>query len=158
MPAGKTLDFTRLEDRALFEWRQLEYVGFVKTLNAAALRINPKFRLVMNQWADNTDFMYQAMIGGLRFPSTEVGHLKLGEESSLYLYRATESLGGELVTVINDPNQLKPVYRCTAALAEACAGGGTVYALPPSSDADEAGQAARKFYRFLRRTASGMKA
>lgn len=151
MPDSEKLDFTKREDRTFYEWRQQSYVDYVKAIETAVIKVDPDFSLVMNHWADCTDFMYQAIHGGLTHPSTEVGHLKMGEESSLYMYRTVESVcSGGLITVINSPDQIKPKYRCEVALAEAYAGGGMVYALPPAGDQDEIGQTAKRFYKFVR--------
>lgn len=144
------LDFTDPVHRAFFEWRLDCYSSFVKSVQTSVLPLNPDFRILMNQCADTLDFVREALDGALEMPTTELGHLSVGNESTLYMYRLTERAnGGKLIAVINDINQVKPAYRYRICLAEAYAGGGSIYAAAPDGT-DEIAQISQSYYDFIR--------
>jgi len=145
-----TLDFTDPAHRAYFEWRLANYTDFVKSLQSSVRLVNPRFEVIANQCTDTLDFVREALDGALNRPTTELWHLSMGDESSLYMYRLTERAnGGRLTGVINDINQVKPGYRYRVCLAEAYAGGGNVYAAAPTGT-DEIAQISRNYYEFIR--------
>lgn len=142
------LDFTKPVDRAFFEWRLGLYTDFVKTLQAQVRTTHPKFRVLMNQCTDSLDFVRQALDGALEVGTTELWHMTLGDESSLYMYRQMEGINGSrLIGVINDPNQAQPDYRYKVCIAEAYAGGGSIYAAAPGPGI---GQLSPIYYDFIR--------
>ena len=129
LDSGK-LDFRRPVDRALKTWRLRNFVDFVKAVEADVRKSHPNFIIIMNHGGGTPDFTYEAVNGALKYPSTELWHLRLGDDSSLYLYSSTEAANGaKMIGLINFAEQMKPDYRYRAALAEAYAAGGTFYAV-----------------------------
>lgn len=129
LDTGK-LDYRRPVDRALRTWRLQEFTDFVKTIERHVRRSYPGFIIIMNHGGGTPDFTYEAANGALRYPSTELWHLKLGDDPSLYIYISAEAAKtGKTIGLINFGDQLKPSYRYRVALAEAYAGGGTFYAV-----------------------------
>ncbi len=129
LDSGK-LDFKRPVDRAFKTWRLQNFVDFVKAIEADVRKAHPGFIIIMNHGGGTPDFTYEALHGALGYPSTELWHLKLGDDSSLYLYSSCEAANGaKMIGLINYAEQMKPDYRYRVALAEAWSGGGTFYAV-----------------------------
>ncbi len=124
-----TLDFARQADREYFKWRLQSYVDFVKAIEKDIHADYPDFRIVMNHNVDTLDFGYQAIHGAFEVPSSEINHLKVGEASSIYMFRFCKALMEEpCLIVINAGVQIEPVIRYRILMAEALAGGGAIYA------------------------------
>jgi hypothetical protein len=143
------LDLSRRVDREYLVWRLESYVDFVKAIDDDVLNSHPDFRLVMNHAADTLDFAYQAIHGAFRYPSTECNHVRLGEQPALYMFRFSEALMSEpMLTVVNSPAQIEPGFRYRVLMAEACAGGASVYAVSAMGDGDSPG-IAKQWYDFM---------
>lgn len=122
------LDLSRRVDREYLTWRFQTYVDFVKAIEAEILQTHPDFMLVMNHAADTLDFGYQAAQGAFSHPSTEINHLRAGEQQSMYMYRFAEALMDyPMLTVVNDGKQIDPPWRNAVLLAETTASGGAQY-------------------------------
>lgn len=127
LDSGK-LDYRRPADRALRAWRLQEFTDFVKTVERHVQKSYPGFIIIMNHGGGTPDFTYEAAHGALKLPSTELWHLKLGDDPSYYIYTSAEAADtGKTIGLINFGDQIKPSYRYRVGLAEAYAGGGTFY-------------------------------
>jgi hypothetical protein len=74
--------------------------------------------------------------------------MKVGEASSIYMYRFCEALMDEpCLVVINGAAQIEPVFRYRILMAEALAGGGAVYA----ADYGEPSEVTRRYHPFMRK-------
>jgi len=141
------LDLSRVPDQAYMKWRLQSYVDFVKAIEADVHTKHPDFRIVMNHNADTLDFGYQAIHGAFQYPSTEINHMKVGESSSMYMFRFCEALMDEpCLVVINAASQIEPATRYRILMAEALAGGGAVYA----AGYGEASDITRRFHAFMK--------
>jgi hypothetical protein len=138
------LNFSLPIDRVYREWRHQQLAAFLKSVEKHARRTHPAFLLSFNHAAGDPDFACLSLADAIKIPSSELWHLKLGEDSSLYAYRLTEALSGEeCIGLPNFADQIKPDYRFRVAVAEAYAGGGAFYFGPTHEPAIE-------FSRFLR--------
>ena len=127
LDTGK-LDYDKPVDRAFKTWRLQEFVDFVKTIETDVQKSWPKFMILMNHGGGTPDFTYEAAHGGLSYPTTELWHIKLGDDSSLYLYNSCEAANGaQMIGLINFSEQYKPLYRYRVSLAEAYGAGGVFY-------------------------------
>lgn len=145
------LDFRKPVDRAFKTWRLQSFVDFVKSVETNVRRSHPSFIIIMNHGGGTPDFTYEAVNGALRYPSTELWHLKLGDDSSLYLYSSTEAANGaKMIGLINFAEQMKPDYRYRVALAEAYAGGGTFYAVTGKREDGGAPRISHDYCDFFR--------
>jgi hypothetical protein len=150
LDSGK-LDYRNAIDREFRTWRLQNFVDFVKTVESHVQKVYPRFIIIMNHGGGTPDFIYEAINGALKNPSTELWHLKLGDDSSLYLYTTTEAANSaKSIGLINFADQRKPDYRYRVALAEAFAGGGTFYFAPAGKNSAAAGQISRNYSDFLR--------
>jgi hypothetical protein len=121
---GTKLDKNDPLHRTFLEWRMQCMARFLKTVEAYVHRSHPDFVVFQNNCVDGSDYPYLALNDAIDFPSTELWHLALGDESSLYMYRLTEALnGGKALGLINSSPQVDPIYRYRAAIAESYAGG-----------------------------------
>jgi hypothetical protein len=151
MPGGdvKEADFNKLdfnvpEARVYREWRHQKLALFLKSVEKHVRRTHPAFLLSFNHAAGDPDFACLSLADAIKIPSSELWHLKLGEDSSLYAYRLTEALGDErCIGLPNFSEQITPEYRFRVAVGEAYAGGGAFYFGPTHKPAIE-------FCRFLR--------
>jgi hypothetical protein len=155
---GRTADelnFTNVDDRAFYEWRLQSFVDFVKALQAYSARKHPGFPIIMNHGSGNSNFMFEAYQGALEQPSSELWHLKLGEESSLPLYRMAEGANGSrLLSLFNYRKQIEPAFRYRTAIAESYAGGGMgLHALPVSGAQPDLEEVGLRYFQFLRANA-----
>ncbi|GMU22317.1 MAG: hypothetical protein AMXMBFR13_24030 [Phycisphaerae bacterium] len=142
------LDFNRPADRALVQWRWQGFVGSVKAIEEHVHRRFPEFTIIMNHAGGTPDFMYEAAAGALDWPSSELWSLKLGDESSLHLYRMSAAVShGPLIGLVNALTQIQPAYRYRVALAEALAGGGSFYL---TLGTPELAQISHPYARFVR--------
>jgi hypothetical protein len=150
MDSGK-LDFRKPLDRAFKTWRLQNFVDFVKAVETSVQKSYPHFIIIMNHGGGTPDFTYEAINGALKHPSTELWHLALGDDSSLYLYSGAEASGiGKLIGLINAPDQMRPTYRYRVALAEAYAGGGTFYAVAGKGEEGSVQKVSRDYCDFFR--------
>jgi hypothetical protein len=132
------LDFNKPEDRIYREWRHQELADFLNSITKHVRRTHPDFLLSFNHAAGDPNFAVLSLEDSIRIPSSELWHLKLAEDSSLYAYRLTEALSGEkCIGLVNDENQIKPVHRFHVGVAESLAGGGSFYFGPRSKPAVE---------------------
>ena len=121
---GTKLDKNDPLHRTFLEWRMQCMARFLKTVEAYVHKSHPDFVVILNNCVDGSDYPYLALNNAIDFPSTELWHLALGDESSLYMYRLTEALnGGKALGLINSSPQVDPIYRYRAAIAESYAGG-----------------------------------
>ena len=138
------LDFNIPMDRVYREWRHQQLAVFLKSVEQHVRRTHPAFLLSFNHAAGDPDFACLSLADAIKIPSSELWHLKLGEDSSLYAYRLTEALSGEqCIGLPNFAEQIAPDYRFRVAVAEAFAGGGAFYFGPTHEPAIQ-------FSRFLR--------
>jgi hypothetical protein len=138
------LDFNLPTHRVYREWRHQCLAVFLKSIEKHVRRMHPAFLLSLNHGAGDPDFAVLSLAHAIQIPSSELWHLKLGEDSSLYAYRLTEALSGETcLGLVNFAEQIAPDYRFQVAVAEAYAGGGAFYFGPTHKPAIE-------FARFLR--------
>ena len=122
------LDFSQPEDRIYREWRHKELADFLNTIANQVRRTHPGFLLTFNHAAGDPNFACLSLEGAIKIPSSELWHLNLAEESSLYAYRLTEALSGEqCIGMPNSEDQIKPHYRFVVGVAEGFAGGGSFY-------------------------------
>ncbi len=148
--SGK-LDFRIAVDREFKTWRLDQFSDFVKAVESAVRKSYPDFIIIMNHGAGTPDYTSEAVAGALKYPSTELWHLKLGDDSSLYLYSSTEAAcGGKAIGLINFADQYAPPYRYRVALAEAFASGGTFYAVVQQRQESEAGKISHDYGDFFR--------
>jgi hypothetical protein len=127
LPATK-LDRADPLHRAYVEWRMQCMAGFLKAMEAHVRKSHPDFAVLQNNCVDGTDYPYLALNKAITYPSTELWHLSLGDESSLHMYRLAEALnGGKALAVINGDPQVDPVYRYRAAISESYAGGSAIH-------------------------------
>jgi hypothetical protein len=132
------LDFNKPEDRIYREWRHKELADFLNSITKRVRRTHPEFLLSFNHAAGDPNFAYLSLKDALKIPSSELWHLKLAEDSSLYAYRLTEALSGEkCIGLVNSEDQIKPTYRFHVGVAESFAGGGSFYFGPRSKPAFE---------------------
>ena len=130
------LDFQKPEDRYYREWRHKELADFLNAIMKDVWRTHPGFLLSFNHAAGDPNFAYLSLEGAIKIPSTELWHLKLAEDSSLYAYRLTEALSGEqCIGMPNSEEQIKPHYRFVVGVAEGFAGGGAFYFGPLHKEA-----------------------
>lgn len=140
------LDLSKRADQEYLKWRLQSYVDFVKAIEADVHAEYPDFKIVMNHNADTLDFGYQAIHGTFRHPSSEINHMKVGEDSSIYMYRFCEALMEDpCLIVINSGTQIEPAVRYRVLMAEALAGGGAIYA----ADYGEPGEITRRYHPFM---------
>jgi hypothetical protein len=138
------LDFNIPVNRVYREWRHQELATFLKAVEKHVRRTHPTFLLSFNHAAGDPNFAYLSLQDAIKIPSSELWHLKLAEDSSLYGYRLTEALSGEkCIGLVNFDDQIKPVHRFQVGVAEAYAAGGAFYFGPTHKPANE-------FSRFLR--------
>ena len=143
------LDFNIPADRVYREWRHQQLAVFLKSVEKHVRRTHPAFLLSFNHAAGDPDFACLSLADAIKIPSSELWHLKLGEDSSLYAYRLTEALSGEqCIGLPNFADQIAPDYRFRVAVAEAYAGGGAFYFGPTHGPAIE-------ISRFLRENQDG---
>ena len=122
------LDFSHPEDRYYREWRHKELADFLNAIMKHVWRTHPGFLLSFNHAAGDPNFAYLSLQDAIKIPSSELWHLNLAEESSLYAYRLTEALSGEqCIGMPNSEDQIKPHYRFVVGVAEGFAGGGSFY-------------------------------
>src|SRR5207237_6422814 len=132
------LDFNNPVDRIYREWRHQELARFLKSVEKHVRRTHPAFLLSFNHAAGDPNFAVLSLKDAIKIPSSELWHLKLGEDSSLYAYRLTEALSGETcIGLPNGEDQIKPIYRFDVGVAEGFAGGGSFYFGPRSKPAFE---------------------
>jgi Beta-galactosidase trimerisation domain len=125
---GTSLDRTDPLHRAYVEWRMLRMASFLKTMEAHVRKSHPDFVVLQNNCVDGTDYPYLALTNAIAYPSTELWHVTLGDESSLHMYRLAEALnGGKALAVINSFSQVDPMYRYRAAISESYAGGSAIH-------------------------------
>ncbi len=150
LDSGK-LDFRKEVDRVFKTWKLQRFADFVKQVEARVRRSYPNFIIIMNHGAGTPDYTSEAVAGALRYPSSELWHLKLGDDSSLYLYNSTEAAcGGQAIGLINFAEQYQPSYRYRVALAEAFGSGGTFYFVSQRRKEGEAGAISHAYSDFLR--------
>ena len=139
LDTGK-LDYDKPVDRAFKTWRLQEFVDFVKSIETDVQKSWPKFMILMNHGGGTPDFTYEAAHGGLSYPTTELWHIKLGDDSSLYLYNSCEAANGaQMIGLINFSDQCKPFYRYRVGLAEAYGAGGVFYMVTRGDGSGAAG-------------------
>jgi len=139
LDTGK-LDYDKPVDRAFKTWRLQEFADFVKSVETDIQKSWPKFMILMNHGGGTPDFTYEAVHGALRYPTTELWHIKLGDDSSLYLYNSCEAANGaQMIGLINFSDQCKPFYRYRVALAEAYGAGGVFYMVTRGDGSGAAG-------------------
>ena len=138
------LDFNIAVNRVYREWRHEELAHFLKSVEKYVRRKHPAFLLSFNHAAGDPNFAVLSLKDAIKLPSSELWHMKLAEDSSLYAYRLTEALSGEkCIGLVNSEDQIKPTYRFQVGVAEGYAGGGAFYFGPVHKPAHE-------FSRFLR--------
>ncbi len=127
---GKTKSFPKAAlhlkntvDRTFFSWRIETIHHFMQKMQDAGRKFNPYFKVLLNCNADNPCMAYLLLMGMLQ-PTSELGQINAGNESSLYLYRMIDSASQDpLFSQFNGPKQYLPVYKYKTALAEAYAAG-----------------------------------
>jgi hypothetical protein len=113
-------------DRTFFAWRIETIHHFMERMQDAGKKFNADFKVLLNCNADNPCMAYLLLMGMLQ-PTSELGQLNAGNESSLYLYRMIESASqDQLFSQFNGSKQYLPDYKYKTALAEAYAAGGAL--------------------------------
>ncbi|MDF2713758.1 MAG: hypothetical protein K0R28_683 [Paenibacillus sp.] len=131
------LDLNKSVDRAFLKFRIEAIYSFMQKIEKESQKSNPDFKVMLNSNADNPTMAYMLQLG-MPQPISELGQLKAGDESSLYLYRAIESVKGDsLIAQFNSPDQYMPDYKYRTELAEAYAGGGSLMLAAKNGDMDE---------------------
>jgi hypothetical protein len=132
-PTG-ALHLDRVTDRVFLTWRIEAIHAFMEKIQSAGREYNPAFRVLLNCNADNPCMAY-LLLQGMPQPTSELGQINAGEESTLYLHRMIEAAGGDpLFAQFNGQRQYLPEYKYKTALAEAFAAGGALM-LPARNDA-----------------------
>ena len=150
---GKIQDFPRgalqlknTVDRTFLSWRIEAIHNFMERMQDAGKKFNADFKVILNCNADNPCMAYLLLMGMLQ-PTSELGQLNAGNESSLYLYRMIESASqDQLFSQFNGPKQYLPVYKYKTALAEAYAAGGALMLAVKNEAMDEIN---KRFTDFL---------
>lgn len=141
---GKRQDFPRgalqlknTLDRTFLAWRIEAIHHFMEKMQDAGKKFNPNFKVILNCNSDNPCMAYLLLMG-MPQPTSELGQLNAGNESSLYLYRMIESASqDQLFSQFNGSKQYLPVYKYKTALAEAYAGGGALMLAAKNDAMDE---------------------
>lgn len=141
---GKRQDFPRgplqlknTIDRTFFAWRIEAIYHFMQNIQNSGRKFNTDFKVILNCNADNPCMAYLLLLG-MPQPTSELGQLNAGNESSLYLYRMIESASeDQLFAQFNGSKQYLPEYKYKTALAEAYAGGGALMLAAKNEGMDE---------------------
>ncbi len=124
-PKG-ALHLKNIIDRVFLSWRIEALHLFMEKIQQAGRKQNPLFKVILNCNADNPCMSYLLLQGMLQ-PTSELGQISAGDESSIYLYRMIDSISRDsLFSQFNGPTQYLPEYKYKTALAEAFAGGGAL--------------------------------
>ncbi|MBO4769764.1 MAG: hypothetical protein J5563_03160, partial [Clostridia bacterium] len=122
-----SIDFKSEAGRAFFRWKIKSITDFLQATAAKARKINPDFKISMNQNANLYSFALEALYGAWEIPSTEFHGLYNGVESTLHMYALAEGLGfSSLYGIYNNASQIHPDYRYKVNLAEGFASIGRV--------------------------------
>lgn len=123
-------------DRTFMAWRIENLHRFMDTLQNAGRKFNPAFKVILNCNSDNPCMAYLLLMG-MPQPTSELGQLSAGDESSLYLYRMIDSASKDpLFSQFNGPKQYMPVYKYKTAMAEGYAAGGALMLAAKNKDMD----------------------
>ena len=130
---GKVQDFPtaplhldKTIDRTFMAWRIENLHHFMEKIQDAGRKFNPAFKVILNCNSDNPCMAYLLLMG-MPQPTSELGQLNAGDESSIYLYRMIDSASKDpLFSQFNGAKQYMPVYRYKTALAEGFAAGGAL--------------------------------
>lgn len=132
----ESLLLNRTVDRVFMTWRLEAIYRFMQKIQEAGKKYNPDFKVILNCNADNPCMAYLLLMG-MPQPTSELGQLEAGNNSSLYLYRMIESANETLFAQFNGPRQYLPEYKYKTALAEAYAGGGALMLAAKNQAMDE---------------------
>jgi hypothetical protein len=113
-------------DRTFMAWRIENLHHFMEKIQGAGRKFNPAFKVILNCNSDNPCMAYLLLMG-MPQPTSELGQLSAGDESSIYLYRMIDSASKDpLFSQFNGAKQYMPVYKYKTALAEGFAAGGAL--------------------------------
>jgi hypothetical protein len=134
---NQALQLKNTVDRTFMTWRIEGIHHFMQKIQDAGKKFNPDFKVILNCNADNPCMAYLLLMG-MSQPTSELGQLDAGNESSLYLYRMIESASeSPLFAQFNGPKQYLPEYKYKTELAEAYAGGGALMLAAKNAAMDE---------------------
>ena len=123
-------------DRTFMAWRIENLHNFMEKIQNAGRKFNPAFKVILNCNSDNPCMAYLLLMG-MPQPTSELGQLSAGDESSLYLYRMIDSASKDpLFSQFNGSKQYLPVYKYKTALAEGYAAGGALMLAAKNKDMD----------------------
>lgn len=78
---GTTLSKSDPVHRAYIEWRMLCMADFLKVIEDYVQQSYPQFVILQNNCVDGLDYPCLALNSGIKYPSTELWHITLGDES-----------------------------------------------------------------------------
>jgi hypothetical protein len=135
-PSGP-LQLKNTIDRTFFTWRIEAIHHFMEKIQDAGKKFNADFKVILNCNGDNPCMAYLLSMG-MPQPTSELGQLNAGNESSLYLHRMIESASqDQLFAQFNGAKQYLPEYKYKTALAEAYAAGGALMLAAKNEKMDE---------------------
>ena len=133
-----SIDFKSETGRAFFRWKIKSITDFIQATAAKARKINPGFKICMNQNANMYSFALEALYGAWEIPSTEFHGLYNGDESTMHMYALAEGLGfSSIYGIYNNASQIHPDYRYKVNLAEGFASIGRVTYTAESAEIGE---------------------
>lgn len=120
------LRMTDSVNRTFLKWRISAIYNFMQKLEKAGQKYNENFVTALNCNGDNPCMAYLLYLG-MKQPTSELGQITAGDESSLYIYRVIEAMSKDpLLAQFNTAAQYTPLYKYKTELAEAYAGGGAL--------------------------------
>ncbi|MBQ8732636.1 MAG: hypothetical protein IJY82_07395 [Oscillospiraceae bacterium] len=138
------LDFSNEISRTYFWWKMECFADFLKEVSSEAKKVNPDYKLAMNNNVNGYNFPFEALLKGWDVPTSEHHNSNNGYSSTLYMYQLTEALGYDILhSQYNTWPEVDPIFRYKTNLAEAYA---TIGGISYVTDATGWG---KKMFRFV---------
>lgn len=118
----QSLNFDYEDSRAYYWWKMECFADFMKEVGSEAKKINPDFKMMMNNNVNGYNYAFEALLGAWDVPTSEHHGSNNGYSSTMYMYQMSEGLGyNDLHSQYNTWDEVSPIFRYKTNLAESAA-------------------------------------